>query len=50
MVDPTYKVRDNYNYHGMPLSHVSNVFKLNGFEWMNHIPKENIVLIGIRDI
>ena len=50
MVDPSHGVRSRYNYHGMPLSHVSGVFKLNGFDWMNIIPKENIVLIGIRDI
>ena len=31
MVDPTFRVRDNYNYHGMPLGHVANVFQLNGF-------------------
>ncbi len=50
MVDPSQRVRDEYNYHGMPLSHVSGIFKLNGFDWMNILPAENIVLIGIRDI
>ena len=50
MVDPSLRIRDPYNYHGMPLSHVAGIFKLNGFEWMNLLPKENIVLIGIRDI
>jgi len=50
LVNPSLGVRKSYNYHGMPLSHVSGVFKLNGFDWMNVIPFENIVLIGIRDI
>jgi len=50
MVDPSHAVRSQYNYHGMPLSHVSGRFKLNGFDWMNILPVENIVLIGIRDI
>lgn len=50
MVDPSSGVRDTFNYHGMPLSHVSGIFKLDGFDWMNILPKENIVLIGIRDI
>ncbi len=31
MVDPTHGVRAQYNYHGMPLSHVAGIFKLNGF-------------------
>jgi arginase len=50
MVDPSHGARSLYNYHGMPLSHVSGFFKLNGFEWMNLLSPENIVLIGIRDI
>jgi arginase len=50
MVNPEHAVRDQYNYHGMPLGHVSGCYKLNGFDWMNLLPKENIVLIGIRDI
>ena len=39
MVDPSHGARDLYNYHGMPLSHVSGVFKLSGFDWMNILPK-----------
>jgi len=31
MVDPTHAVRDRYNYHGMPLSHVAGIYKLAGF-------------------
>lgn len=50
MVDPSHAVRAKYNYHGMPLSHVSGCFKLNGFDWMNILDSSNIVLIGIRDI
>lgn len=38
MVDPSHAIRSPYNYHGMPLSHVSGIFKLNGFEWMNKLP------------
>ena len=51
MVVPDPTRSDSYPYyHGMPLSHVAGIFKLNGFEWMNLLPKENFVLIGIRDI
>lgn len=39
MVDPSLGIRNPYNYHGMPLSHVAGIFKLNGFDWMNIIPK-----------
>ena len=31
IVDPSMRVRDPYHYHGMPLSHVAGIFKLNGF-------------------
>ena len=50
-VNPFLKNTEGQNYHGMPLSHISGVHKLPGFDWMDlKIPFENLVLIGIRDI
>lgn len=33
-VNPYLKQTQSQNYHGMPLSHVSGLFKLPGFDWM----------------
>lgn len=33
-VNPYLKNTPSQNYHGMPLSHVSGVHQLPGFEWM----------------
>jgi arginase family enzyme len=33
-VNPYIKGVQNQNYHGMPLSHISGVHDLPGFEWM----------------
>ena len=50
-VDPRFMVRDNYNYHGMPVCHLLGLIKMKGFEeWMRYLPVENLVFIGIRDL
>eukprot|EP01017_Pseudomicrothorax_dubius_P038847 TRINITY_DN5885_c0_g1_i1.p1 TRINITY_DN5885_c0_g1~~TRINITY_DN5885_c0_g1_i1.p1 ORF type:complete len:348 (+),score=94.71 TRINITY_DN5885_c0_g1_i1:96-1139(+) len=40
------------NYHGMPVAHMINLFNnVAGFEWLaTHLPKENFVFIGLRDV